>query len=98
MHVFIDYSDTARHKNLASFNKNVLPLLQLAGFDVLVKSAANEAELRSFTESADMRNCIGVAVVGTRKYALPAVLDGLFVGDRARTALAIFDPGLSKGW
>lgn len=93
LHVFVDRSDPLYNKNLASFNTNVLPLLDLAGFDVLIKNAASEQELRSLSQSADIRNCAGVIVVGSEKYSVPPVLDGLFVGTEARTALAVFDPG-----
>lgn len=62
-------------------------------------NAADSDELRLLSNSVDVRNSIGVAVVGSRRYALPAVLSGLFVapsshfGHEARTSLAVFDPG-----
>jgi hypothetical protein len=91
-HVVIDFSDPTRHKNVHSFNKNVLPLLQLAGLNVIVKLAADETEVRSFTKEADLRNCSGVAIVGSKKYAEPGFLDEFFADNRP--ALAIFDLGL----
>ncbi|KAI6238308.1 DAGKc domain-containing protein [Aphelenchoides fujianensis] len=93
--VFIDQAGEERLKNVNSFNKNVLPLLILAGMDVRVHVAADAAELAELSRSADVRNCAGVCVVGSRRFAVPHVLDGLFVhggGDEARTALAVFDP------
>jgi hypothetical protein len=83
---------------LASFQKNVLPLLELAGIDVRMTNAADSDELRLLTKSADVRNSIGVVLVGSRRYALPAVLSGIFYGhstskDQPRTHLAVFDPG-----
>ena len=76
--VFLDYSCPERVKNLASFNKNVLPLLQLAGMDVKIESAANADELHAFSRAADVRNCAGICIIGTQKYAAPHILDGLF--------------------
>lgn len=96
-HVFIDKSDNLHHKNLASFQKNVLPLLILAGFDVRELNAANAEELRQLSHAADVRNCAGIAVIGSQRFALPPVLSGLFLGQsnghEARTSLAVFDPG-----
>lgn len=73
----------------------MLPLLLLAGFDVRVHNAENEEELGLLSKAADVRNCGGILLVGSGKYAAPAVLDGLFVGNgwEARTSLAVFDPG-----
>ncbi|KAI6171218.1 hypothetical protein M3Y97_01075600 [Aphelenchoides bicaudatus] len=96
LHVFVDRSDTIYHKNLASFNKNVMPLLELAGFDVRIHNAENEEELRLLSKAADVRNCGGIVLLGSQKFAAPAVLDGLFVtgagSKEARTSLAVFDP------
>ncbi|KAI6170111.1 hypothetical protein M3Y98_01205500 [Aphelenchoides besseyi] len=90
--VFVDHSDPERMKNVNSFNKNVLPLLILAGLDVRVELAQNVDDLHRLSAGADVRNCAGICIVGSKRFAVPSVLNGLFVGNEARTALAIFDP------
>jgi hypothetical protein len=96
LHVFIDKSDSSYLKNLASFQKNVLPLLVLAGFDVVETNAFDADELRTLSQAEDVRKCSGVAVVGSESSALPAVLAGLVVdlkSHKDRAPLAVFDPG-----
>ncbi|CAD5210530.1 unnamed protein product [Bursaphelenchus okinawaensis] len=93
--VFVDRSDPNFFKNLAAFNKNVLPLLTLAGLDIYMENASDRKELEDLSRSADVRNCSGILVIGSTKYSAPAVLNGLIVDgffERGRTALGVFDP------
>ncbi|CAD5214070.1 unnamed protein product [Bursaphelenchus xylophilus] len=93
--VFVDKSDPNSFKNLAAFNKNVLPLLTLAGLDIYMEKASDRKELEDLSRSADVRNCGGILVVGSEKYSAPAVLNGLIVDgfhERARAVFGVFDP------
>jgi hypothetical protein len=46
LHVFVDKSDKLYHKNLASFNQNLLPMFELAGLDVRIQSGVGADELK----------------------------------------------------
>ncbi|KAI6174624.1 hypothetical protein M3Y97_01011300 [Aphelenchoides bicaudatus] len=97
LHVFIDKSDKLYHKNLVSFNQNLLPMFELAGLDVNVKTGADTDELKSLSQSEKVKESDAVIIVGSRRDTTDPVLDGIFDESGAETSakkllLAVVDP------